>query len=228
MRQIKLALGGTVPTRQAASGAAPKAPSPTARRILEAARRIVARDGFAKLTMQAIEEESGEYRALVHYHFGSKKGLVEAVVDSMMSDEDAQLRERLAKMPAGRKRVHGLIEGLQHISADWPGFRAFYEMLPVIMGDDVLRERLAQSYRASRLLDKDALATGVSGAATVDLDSLAALNVAVVEGLAVQYAADPEGFAHAKAFRVWEQLVQMYLAGADAEVSAGKSRRSQR
>ena len=58
--------------------------SATALRILDAAKRILSERGYSKLTLQAIEEESGEYRALVAYYFGSKQGLVEAIIDSLM------------------------------------------------------------------------------------------------------------------------------------------------
>ncbi len=51
--------------------------SATAMRILAAAKRILSERGYSKLTLQAVEEESGEYRALVAYYFGSKQGLVE-------------------------------------------------------------------------------------------------------------------------------------------------------
>ena len=64
------------------------ATSATAVRILEAAKRILSEQGYSKLTLQAIEEESGEYRALVAYYFGSKQGLVEALIDSLMESED--------------------------------------------------------------------------------------------------------------------------------------------
>ena len=44
-----------------------------------------------------------------------------------------------------------------------------------------------------------------------DLDKLAALSVAIVEGLAVQYAADPEDFDHEGTYRLWEEMVLAYL-----------------
>jgi AcrR family transcriptional regulator len=48
--------------------------SPTAARLLEAAKTILARDGFAHLTFGEIAAESGETGSLIRYHFGSKIG----------------------------------------------------------------------------------------------------------------------------------------------------------
>ena len=66
-------------------------------RILEAAKKILSERGYSKLTLQAVEEESGEYRALVAYYFGGKQGLIEAIVEDLMRSEDEALRERLAR-----------------------------------------------------------------------------------------------------------------------------------
>jgi AcrR family transcriptional regulator len=185
------------------------ATSPTALRILEAAKRILSERGYAKLTLQAIEEESGEYRALVAYYFGSKQGLVEALIDSLMDAEDEALREHLEGIEEPEERVRTLIDEQRQISADWRGFRAFYELLPHIMRDDRLREDLAADYAKSRELDRQTLAAGRTRGE--DLDRLAALSVAIVEGLAVQFAADQERFDHAGTYRLWEDMVLAYL-----------------
>jgi AcrR family transcriptional regulator len=183
-------------------------------RILDAAKRILSEKGYSKLTLQAIEEESGEYRALVAYYFGSKQGLVEAIIDSLMAAEDEALRERLDEIEEPESRVRALIDEQRQISADWRGFRAFYELLPHIMRDDRLRDDLAASYAESRELDRQTLAAGRPVAADRDLDKLAALSVAIVEGLAVQYAADREHFDHEGTYSLWEDMVRAYLRGA--------------
>jgi AcrR family transcriptional regulator len=187
------------------------ATAPTALRILDAAKRILSEKGYAKLTLQAIEEESGEYRALVAYYFGNKQGLVDALIDSLMDAEDEVLRERLDEIEEPGERVRTLIDEQRQISADWRGFRAFYELLPHIMRDERLREDLATDYAKSRELDRQTLAAGRAGAGGNDLDRLAALSVAIVEGLAVQYAADQENFDHEGTYRLWEDMVLAYL-----------------
>jgi AcrR family transcriptional regulator len=204
-----------VQTRQAQGRGA--ATSPTALRILDAAKKILSERGYSKLTMQAIEEESGEYRALVAYYFGSKQGLVDAIIDSLMDAEDQALRDRLGQIGEPGERVLALIDEQRQISADWRGFRAFYELLPHIMRDDRLRGDLAADYAKSRELDRQTLAAaGGSGGAVGSgddeaLDKLAALSVAIVEGLAVQFAADQEHFDHEGTYRLWEEMVLSYL-----------------
>ena len=198
------------------------ATSPTALRILEAAKKILSERGYSKLTLQAVEEESGEYRALVAYYFGSKQGLVDAIIESLMDAEDEALREHLEGIEEPEERVRTLIDEQRQISADWRGFRAFYELLPHIMRDDRLREDLAADYAKSRELDRQTLAAG-GRAAMQDLGKLAALSVAIVEGLAVQYAADRSHFDHEGTYRLWEDMVLAYLREKSAALT-GRSR----
>jgi len=185
--------------------------SPTAQRILEAAKRILSEQGYARLTLKAVEEESGEYRALVAYYFGNKQGLVDAIIESLMDAEDQVLRERLAGIDRPDERVGALIDEQREISADWQGFRAFYELLPHIMRDERLRQVLAADYAKSRELDRQTLAAGQPAPRDVDMDRLAALSVAIVEGLAVQYAADRERFDHEGTYLLWRDMVLAYL-----------------
>ena len=189
------------------------ATSATAMRILDAAKRILSEKGYSKLTLQAIEEESGEYRALVAYCFGSMQGLVEALIDSLMESEDEALRERLDEIEEPGERVLAMIDKQRRISADWQGFRALHELLPNMMRDERLRADLAADYAKSRELDRPTLAAGQVGgnAGGEDLDKLAALSVAIVEGLAVQYAADQEHFDREGTYRLWGDMVLAYL-----------------
>src|SRR5437763_16134571 len=55
--------------------------SETAARILQAAYRRLASDGYAHLNMRDVAAEAGVNHALIHYYFGSKDQLVIAVLD---------------------------------------------------------------------------------------------------------------------------------------------------
>ena len=90
--------------------------SPTAQRILDAAKRVLSRDGFRGLTFETIAKEAGENPALIRYHFGSKAGLLTALVDSVMYQEAVELIEQLTAVPAGearRAQLRTLREGVE-------------------------------------------------------------------------------------------------------------------
>lgn len=56
--------------------------SDTRQVILEAARTCLLRAGFANLSTRAVAEEAGVGTGHLHYHFGSKRNLVLAVLDT--------------------------------------------------------------------------------------------------------------------------------------------------
>jgi len=93
----------------------------------------------------------------------------------------------------------------------------FSDLLPEMLGDDLLRERLARLYDVYRSLDAWCLADRDETERSARLTDVAALNVAVVEGLALQGRVDPEGFDRDGPAEVWTRMVELYLdwAGRD-------------
>lgn len=73
--------------RAAASTSEPsEARAPTSDVILDAAFRILARDGYQGLTARSVAEEAGTNLALVNYYFGGKKGMLLALYDRLERD----------------------------------------------------------------------------------------------------------------------------------------------
>ena len=81
-----------------AAGADPAADlAPTAARILEASKRLLDERGFAGLTFEAIAAEAHENKASIRYHFGNKAGLIEALADSVVHDDNVALLKALRR-----------------------------------------------------------------------------------------------------------------------------------
>jgi len=57
----------------------------TKQRLLDAAERLFAQQGFHAASLRAITGEAGANLAAVSYHFGSKEGLMEAVIDRRLT-----------------------------------------------------------------------------------------------------------------------------------------------
>jgi AcrR family transcriptional regulator len=66
----------------------------TGEMILDAAIRILARDGFRSLTARAVATEAGTNLALINYYFGGKQGLLLAIYDRL----ERQRYERQTEM----------------------------------------------------------------------------------------------------------------------------------
>src|SRR5512140_306082 len=152
--------------------------------------------------MQAIEKESGINRSLVHYYFGSKEGLVDALVGLLFEDPAFGYSDAIMEAPPGEARAAALLDWLGRITADARSARLLYELLPHMLRSAKLRGHVAELYGAYRQFDGECLASGGS-ADLAWCEDLGALSVAIVEGLGIQSAVDPDGFRHARAFALW-------------------------
>jgi hypothetical protein len=74
-----------------------------------------------------------------------------------------------------------------------------------------VRARFAEEYRVYRAVDGDCLAAAPRELSVAELDALAAVSIAVVEGLGIQRSLDPDGFDHERAWRMWRDVIGSYL-----------------
>lgn len=165
----------------------------TARNLLIAAKRIVAEEGFEALTLKTVSERAGENKAMVSYYFGNKAGLVAAVLDSVIHDEYLDSLDRMKDVGPG-ERISRLTEEMRHMAAWAEDFQVYYELLPNVLRDDALRRRLAMLFRWywTKKLEWLGFEDGAAGLADPDLLGLAQLLSAIIDGLAIQVAVDPE------------------------------------
>jgi AcrR family transcriptional regulator len=180
--------------------------SPTAVRILEAAKHVLYREGFRALTFETIAREAGENPALIRYHFGSKAGLLTALVDSVLYQEAVELIERLTAATPGRERREMLLSIHEAMTADRDSYRMFYEIVPHVLRDEELEPHLRHLFEWYRRLDTWALDESGDRRHLPQSGPLAVLTVAMTDGLALQALADPD-LDLAPALELWRRLV---------------------
>jgi len=78
----------------------------TSQRILLAAARLFAEKGFSNVSIRDVCRQSGTTAPVIYYHFGSKRGLFEAVVGEKISIRG--FVDALAKVAAKGRAVEGL------------------------------------------------------------------------------------------------------------------------
>jgi len=185
----------------------------TARKLVEAARRLLLAGGFNALTLDAIAAESGKNKASVKYYFGNKDGLILAVLDSLDYEDCLALAETL-RGTTGDERIERYIEGQTRLAGDGDGFLVFFDLLPHVIRDERLRERVAALYEWYYKMNVEWL--GLAGRVTPENRAryigFVALMVAVVDGLALQAALRPTGFDLEKSFAALEFFLKHSLA----------------
>jgi AcrR family transcriptional regulator len=77
--------------------------------ILEAACRVIARDGAHGLHMKAVAKEAGVSKALVHYYIPTRKELLRRAIDHADTRAREQAEAELAPLRTGRARLERLL-----------------------------------------------------------------------------------------------------------------------
>ena len=220
MRESEAFSQGAGPTPEELRGAIedPRAKlSPTALRILEATRRVIVEEGFAKCTLSRILEVSGERNAAaVKHYFGNKSGLVSVVLDTVlydvMSTLDAPPSHQLSQQGLSRLTVQTAI-----VNQPSDALRILFEMLPHVLRDEQLLERLHAYYEAFYQLHFAQLRRegGSSGLSVQGADpphaspeGLASLLSAIGDGLAIQALVQPDHFDFSETLRALDALLR--------------------
>jgi DNA-binding transcriptional regulator YbjK len=184
--------------------------------LVQAAARVVSRDGVAAATTRRIAEEAGLPQGLVHYWFASKDELIQEVVTSLLTQFEAAAAPAVADVedPAGYvlsafRAAFGVVE------ADDPGRQlATYELTTWALRTPRLRDVARQQYAAYRQTAAAIVAPWLAAHGQDFPASAAALAqfVAVLfDGAVLAWLADPEGTRPGDIFDLASDLLGRYV-----------------
>jgi AcrR family transcriptional regulator len=160
-------------------------------RIVEAAREILARDGYEKASIREIAKQAGVARGLLHYYFETKEELLVAVAQAAAGDfgrKMAELRERV-----GGPELGGAAFDLHRdrVAGDPSWYRLRYDLFALALHKPAFRDEVAQLLRDARAGITAGLVRSNAGRDAARNDALAAILAACFDGLALQKLVDP-------------------------------------
>ena len=185
--------------------------SPTARRILAAARRLVAKQGYGALSLQAVADEAGELKSTIAYQFGDKAGLVASLLESLIHEGNRRSLSDLRRMPDKPQRVSALIAAHVKIAEDSTYWRLLFALLPLIVKDKKLHAKFAQLMKWYWEMDLRCLGLRLDAECRDQLDRLASLYLAVLEGFALQRQLIGAEFDTKAHFAMWEAVIVPFM-----------------
>lgn len=106
-------MAGTTIRTAIGSRRASAAGSETRERILDAAERLFAESGYSNVSTRQIADEARSNIAAAHYHFGSKEGLLQAVLERRLDGINAereQLLTQCVRDAGGRPAIEDVLE----------------------------------------------------------------------------------------------------------------------
>ncbi len=174
----------------------------TRARLLDAAARVYARQGFAGATLDEVAAEAGFTKGAVYAHFGSKENLLLALLqEHLVGQIAAQLelfnRERSDReRPTWQRPIAGSDSWMRLLSEDPDPFRLFVELWSYAQRDEQLRVRLASGLDALRMtfVRFGADSAADAGVATTDAahEQFASALIGLILGLGLVKLADPD------------------------------------
>jgi AcrR family transcriptional regulator len=202
-------------------------------RILDSALELFARRGYAATGVYDIARTAGIEKTALYWHFGSKEGLLAAVLDRM----DEEFVERIAKRVArvaddSDARLDLFVNGLRKFVSERS------ELVRLMLGVTIERSSVSAEARAAmqRIFERTRLAVAQGfeqalGVKLPDADLIARLVLACLWEAAVRAQVTPRAVEHERFFAHLRRLIaldveyQLEQMGAKLERSRRLSRR---
>jgi AcrR family transcriptional regulator len=173
-------------------------------RLLEIALREFSTHGFRGVSVTTIAQEAGATPAMIHYYFGNKQGLYEAVLQHALGPILARLQAVRAEPPEGEDLLPRFIQGYMRLLAENPAVPSLI-VRDVLSPGGQMRETFLKGFASRggsgvRDLVKRAQALGrLRADLDPDLAALSLLSMAVfpfvgrpVAGRVLDYSLAPE------------------------------------
>jgi AcrR family transcriptional regulator len=175
--------------RQPEAAARPvgRPPSGARERVLEAGLEVLKAEGYAGLTTAKVAARSGQNKALIAYHFGSKQGLVAAVgreVGQSISDE---VVGELGAPRTVEELVRGVVEGLWRVMRrDERLARLYFDLAAVSVVEPGVRAVMQEIKAGWREVLAGLLTETADGPPARRAEAAALYVIAGMEGLALE------------------------------------------
>jgi len=191
---------------------------------LAGARRCLAERGYARTTARDLVAVSGTNLASIGYHFGSKEALLNEAMSELFADWARRVRTLAVAAAPEADPVTTLIASWGAIRASFEEYRglavAFVEALAQAQWQPALRAQLAATYRQCREQVAGMVSEAVAGLPENNAGAIASFQIAVCDGLLVQWLLDAGATPSA------DQLITAFtaiLASTEAATDAAPS-----
>jgi AcrR family transcriptional regulator len=185
-------------------------------RLLDAAAELIAEGGYERMTLAAIGERAGYSHGLVTARFGSKEGLLWALMERMVVD----WQDNLLKPALGHDTgVIALKTMFKQLGVSWrrnpQRMRAFYIlMFEALLPVPLLNDRVVEIHREFRSGVAELIGRGITSGQIenrVDVERVTRLLIGALRGAVYQAMLDPAEVAISDALTDLELLVDALL-----------------
>jgi AcrR family transcriptional regulator len=186
-------------------------------RLIEAATRLFAERGYRDASVQAIGEAAGISRGSIFWHFGSKEGLLWAVVQRVFARWEAETLVPEVGDARGEEAIGRALRAHRRFLADEGGtLRLLFVLMFEALGPrPELAGEFARLHRDLRELATPWLEEAVADGdfrSDVDPETIVTLIIATLGGIVYQYLLDAEGVDLDRCYADLERVLERGLA----------------
>jgi len=186
-------------------------------RLIEAAMRLFAERGYRDASVQAIGEAAGISRGSIFWHFGSKEGLLWAVVQRAFTRWEAETLVPEVGDARGEEAIGRALRAHRRFLADEGGtLRLLFVLMFEALGPrPELAGEFARLHRDLRVLATPWLEEAVADGDfrdDVDPETIVTLIIATLGGIVYQYLLDAEGVDLDRCYADLERVLERGLA----------------
>jgi AcrR family transcriptional regulator len=175
-----------VPRAQEARGPG-RPPSGARERVLQAGLDVLKADGYAGLTTAKVAARSGQNKALIGYHFGSKQGLVAAVGRELAESITDEVIGELGRTDTVADVVGGAMDGLWRVmERDERLARLYFDLAAVSVVEPEVRDVMREMKASWRRVTAELLTSAEDGPSERDAEAASIYVLAGIEGLALE------------------------------------------
>jgi AcrR family transcriptional regulator len=183
--------------------------------ILEKATRLFGEYGFQGTTLSRIAEEVGLTEQGVLHYFPSKVHLLQGVLEYREQKEIDKYSKLIEAEKDNAAEIFKLLEDLQAENEEVPGL---IQLFTVLVGESIRSDHPSHDYFVGRYrrgrevyANQFLKLSKIKIRPDIDLDELASLIMAVMDGLQIQWLLDPGKVDMVAAFKLFSKIVVAYL-----------------
>ncbi len=168
----------------------------SSQQIIDAAIRVIAREGYARTSLLEIAKEAGMSKGALHYHYPTKEALIHAVLETACNVVQARTIEAWSPSDDPFEALRKSLEELWATRAERTDEALVVaDLLALSLYDQSLRPRLAEFYELGarqirQYLEDNLISLGLQP--RISLDLLPRIVIGMLDGLVMQAFVDPD------------------------------------
>jgi TetR/AcrR family acrAB operon transcriptional repressor len=171
----------------------------SSQQIIDAAIRVLARQGYARTSLLDIAKEAGMSKGALHYHYPTKEALIHTVLEHACNAVQARTNQVWSPSDNPFEALRKSLEALWAVRAERSDEALVVaDLLALSLYDETLRPKLAEFYRLGAEQIRDYLEANLMSLgleSKVPLDMLPRVVMGLLDGLVMQAFVDPDALS---------------------------------